>query len=626
MRRINSKDDFEELLKKYNISEYTLIRGIMRNPETNRYFINLLKFRDIMDEVKNKDADKSDLLKFLEGLSKVDVAKSVDEYESNLYESKSDTGNNIKTYIWYDYDRLGNVNKEVVYHKEFSPAGGLKRTIGGSALCYRYVNNMLVSVEIDSSFDGADDDGIGVEPSLPDDFRERVCDSVIGNRAVLSRYWYDYKGRMIAEKSWIKGLKFYIYDILDRILFETDKDGIVLTSYVWLGNMPVAQIVWAEMSADSPPSGCSPSNDGSQCSIISVNKEVKDDIYSLLICVFIIGIFYANLRVFRRNKTIGWLMLILSSVAAMMLIKCTPTIYTEPVVFWYHTDNILTPEKMTDVTGKVVWEIKKKYPFGNFVFESYLGGPYGKDRNGDEIYLSPENNLRFSGQYYFNDRAMILDKAKGLYYNYNRWYNPDTGRYMEMELIDKMGHIDYGNIPWIKALFITTRLNNSYVYSYNNPIRWTDIYGLRPGDVFYDIDDAIDDALAYTYSLVSKAGIEYGGCIYYAFDPNYMTKIEGRCKPVGYMYEVPYYRATQNKDPRYTFAPIQRVVCVVYFHGHMEDSAPGVSPEDREATQFMWGNSWAAMFDSMGDIYYIDRDGNVRQINKKVDKKRYLNK
>jgi RHS repeat-associated protein len=63
-----------------------------------------------------------------------------------------------------------------------------------------------------------------------------------------------------------------------------------------------------------------------------------------------------------------------------------------------------------------------------------------------------ENNLRFVGQ--------IQDPETGLHYNYHRYYDPATGRYLTTDPIGLEGGI------------------NPYVYVRNNPINWVDPFGL----------------------------------------------------------------------------------------------------------------------------------------------------
>ena len=63
-----------------------------------------------------------------------------------------------------------------------------------------------------------------------------------------------------------------------------------------------------------------------------------------------------------------------------------------------------------------------------------------------------ENPFRFPGQYY--------DQETGLHYNYFRYYNPQTGRYITPDPIGLEGGI------------------NLFTYAANNPMNWIDSLGL----------------------------------------------------------------------------------------------------------------------------------------------------
>ncbi len=63
------------------------------------------------------------------------------------------------------------------------------------------------------------------------------------------------------------------------------------------------------------------------------------------------------------------------------------------------------------------------------------------------------NPLRFPGQYY--------DAKTGLHYNWNRFYDPGTGRYISADPIGLDGGM------------------NLYAYSNNDPVNWIDPKGLK---------------------------------------------------------------------------------------------------------------------------------------------------
>ncbi|MCP4489669.1 MAG: RHS repeat-associated core domain-containing protein, partial [Gammaproteobacteria bacterium] len=86
--------------------------------------------------------------------------------------------------------------------------------------------------------------------------------------------------------------------------------------------------------------------------------------------------------------------------------------------------------------GQVVWEWDSE-AFGNEAPMSYDG---------------TEVNLRFPGQVY--------DVETGLYYNYFRYYDSSTGRYVQSDPIGLEGGI------------------NTYAYVEGNPVRFVDFFGL----------------------------------------------------------------------------------------------------------------------------------------------------
>ena len=103
---------------------------------------------------------------------------------------------------------------------------------------------------------------------------------------------------------------------------------------------------------------------------------------------------------------------------------------------YLHTDNLGTPRYGTSAAGSQVWAWDSD-AFGN-------GTPSG----------SVTVNLRMAGQYH--------DAETGLFYNWNRYYNPEIGRYVSSDPIGLEGGI------------------NTFNYVEQNPLLYVDPEGLTP--------------------------------------------------------------------------------------------------------------------------------------------------
>jgi len=105
-------------------------------------------------------------------------------------------------------------------------------------------------------------------------------------------------------------------------------------------------------------------------------------------------------------------------------------------IYYYQNNHLGTPQLMTDESNTVVWEAKYK-PFGEA-----------------EVHPSSivENNFRFPGQYF--------DAESGLHYNYHRYYDPGTGRYLRADPIGLRAGL------------------NLYAYVDGNPVNSVDPNGL----------------------------------------------------------------------------------------------------------------------------------------------------
>lgn len=103
--------------------------------------------------------------------------------------------------------------------------------------------------------------------------------------------------------------------------------------------------------------------------------------------------------------------------------------------FYYHNDTLGAPQKISDDTGTVVWSATYT-AFGKAIVDTAS---------------TVANNLRLPGQYY--------DEETGLHYNWNRYYDPETGRFTQT---DPAGSFTDANL---------------YRYAYNNPALIVDPLG-----------------------------------------------------------------------------------------------------------------------------------------------------
>ncbi|RJG38991.1 RHS repeat-associated core domain-containing protein [Motilimonas pumila] len=114
---------------------------------------------------------------------------------------------------------------------------------------------------------------------------------------------------------------------------------------------------------------------------------------------------------------------------------------TEPDVYYIWADTLGTPREISDPASRqTVW--------------SWQGEAYGDDLPVSELNASGEAfeyNLRFPGQYY--------DAETGLHYNYHRYYDPSTGRYITSDPIGLGGGL------------------NTYAYVEGNPYTYFDDTG-----------------------------------------------------------------------------------------------------------------------------------------------------
>jgi len=170
-----------------------------------------------------------------------------------------------------------------------------------------------------------------------------------------------------------------------------------------------------------------------------------------------------------------------------------------------YADQIDTPRVITDnQTNQTLWIWTSK-PFGE--------SKPNEDVDGDQVAFN--YNLRFPGQYY--------DQETGKHYNFNRDYNPVTGRYVQSDPIGLDGGM------------------NGYGYSNNGPLNKSDFSGHQPSwvrparrrvDISIDVHTASEKRDAIRLIKAYKGQIYFTVYIY-AKDKNWLSELKGAGALVG---------------------------------------------------------------------------------------------
>jgi RHS repeat-associated protein len=133
-------------------------------------------------------------------------------------------------------------------------------------------------------------------------------------------------------------------------------------------------------------------------------------------------------------------------------------------VYYFHLDHIGLPRALTNQAGAAVWSAAVQ-PYGELVETTSTDPLSGR---------TVVTNLRLPGQY--DERLLGSLGLQGPYYNWNRWYLPGVGRYLELDPVALRGGFNTGyGVDW-------------YGYTWQNPLRWSDPSALVPcglGDTTY---------------------------------------------------------------------------------------------------------------------------------------------
>ena len=159
------------------------------------------------------------------------------------------------------------------------------------------------------------------------------------------------------------------------------------------------------------------------------------------------------------DDPLDWEPLRLPTVIEQQGMLSTPLRSTGDIeIYYYHTDQLGTPQEVTNEAGEMVWEGKYK-AWGGLIIEQEERidtremtaaqlQAWEKQKRTMPMFHQP---IRFQGQYH--------DIETGLHYNRFRYYDPDVGRFISQDPIGLEGG------------------NNLYQYA-PNPVVWIDPLGL----------------------------------------------------------------------------------------------------------------------------------------------------
>ncbi|MBI5481881.1 MAG: RHS domain-containing protein [Deltaproteobacteria bacterium] len=345
------------------------------------------------------------------------------------------------------------------------PGGPIRFGPVHNTACYRHdARQRLVRVETVSRVGAA-----VTSPTPP-------CDDA--SRVPVAEFRYDEGNRRVYAR--VGGVESWeVRGAGGEVLAEVSASGAVERAFVYLDGQPLAMVVRQAGYSSRPPStpaGCSSTGGGAAAAALG-----------LLALALAVG--------HRRRSRVLWAVALwLALVAAGCLSDeappdagaaatadeeggggrhgaepprhgreggagpSTPGGKLQDPVYYFHNDALGTPVRLTDERGATVWRAEYK-SFGDL-------NRLETDVDGDGTHV--EQPLRFPGQ--SDDALSSMLLAQGPYYNWNRWYEPATGRELSPESLQQ-------SPAYLRALASTGYSAPAYAYALNNPIAFVDADG-----------------------------------------------------------------------------------------------------------------------------------------------------
>ena len=343
----------------------------------------------------------------------------------------------------YQYDALNRLTDELqaTHHNAYSYDGNGNRLTSlladGSTKAYSYVSQSNRLAQIGSTAVSLDAAG----NTLNDghylnqyDAAGRLSQVSRQDGSLIASYRYDYRGLRLV-KSTSAGTTHFEYDVNGQLLSEQDPGHVQRErDYVWAGSTPVAQIDGGRSAKHHPRKSWLPRTLLGFLHEDNADPEGEDG--------------------HEGNRD---------------------------HIYYLHTDAMGTPRLATNDKQQVVWrwnadafgvagQVTGQDPDDRHDHDQRDHDRHDRDRHehGDDVHPI-QMNLRYRGQY--------CDQETGLFYNWNRYYDPNTGRYGRNDPIGLMGG------------------RGTYVYVNGDPISRVDPLGLI-GPQESSIQNEIDVAIA----------------------------------------------------------------------------------------------------------------------------------
>jgi RHS repeat-associated protein len=367
-------------------------------------------------------------------------------------------GNGVKTI--YTYDQLARPLNITVY--------GNRQLL---SLAYSYYKTGTVASVVGQV------NGTVVNEQYRYDSLQRLSNATITNGALNTNQWYQYDnlGNRVSQRISALQTNYYTYQTSNNELLQTtsysnlnhqsqttgsyayDKNGNLLAANVTNGVTTHWAYSWSvkgdllRVSNDNGIQGFY-TYDGLDRRIESVEAST---------------IFYAYLGTETSSEIVsGGATTDYVSVGGLRITKVTGTI-----VSYYHSDPLGSTRLTTSSAASVIFS------------DNYQ--PYGSD-----------NTSKGSETYKFTGKP--VSQTTGLYYEYQRWYDPSIGRFISQDPV--AGHLS------------DPQSLNAYIYVENSPVTNTDPTGECPWCIAALLGAAIGAAVGYGWCVASTGGWTSSEC------------------------------------------------------------------------------------------------------------------